>query len=269
MPRSHSRNWTRLTREERIALVRRAQQGRSKARDRLVRLCRPTVRSMARRYEGRGLPLEDLENDGVLGLLRSIPAYGPERGDDFLAFASSRIRSAILRGLAEETRMVRLPQRLAESVPRVRRAMEELRGSLGRVPTTGEVTRAVGLPRRVIARVIGYLESFPPGRPMRRIRNEDAFPPDPHGEDPGAGIDAADRHRVIERALEGLAPRQQRVLRLRWGLPGGAVTSAGGRRLTQREVAELLRLSRVTIHEIEAAGFERLERILCVRARDL
>ena len=266
MPRSHSTNWTRLPLEKRVALVRWAQQGDAKARDRLVRLCRPTVRTMAHHYEGRGLPIEDLESDGVLGLLRAIPAYDPGNGHDFLAFASPRIRAAILRGLAEEARMVRLPQHLAESVPRVRGAMADLRASLGRAPTAGEVTRAVRIPRRVVESVMEYLASFPPGRPLRRIRNEDAFPPDPHEDEVGAEIAAADRHRVIEGAIDGLDPWQQQVLRLRWGIEEGP---AGGRRRTQREVGELLRLRRRKVHEIESAGFERLERILRERARDL
>ena len=310
MPQPHSRNWTRLTPEERVALVLRAQSGNRAAKDRLVRASRRTVRAIARRYKGRGLPFEDLVDEGLLGVLRAIPLYDPGRGIDFMNFAAWRIRSAIGHGLNDESRTVRLPGYLAEKVPRVQRAIAALRQRLGRDPTPEEVSgelrppseeeaaatlaRKLGrapndrevrraLRRRpvtaeVAARVMEYLECFPPERPLRSIRREEELPPAAVPDDSGAEMDAAVLRQTMERSLGLLEPREELVLRLRWGIAGGPGSAAGsilgedarsGNRLTLQQVGDHLLLTRERVRQIEREAFGRLERLLRRRGEEL
>ena len=133
------------SRHEDTGLLRAAQKGEPRARERIVadHLC--IVRSLASRYRDIGLPFDDLVQEGSLGLLDAIDSYDPERGADFETYARFRVRRAIRNALTEKSRLIRLPKQIVERRREIERAEARLTAARGRPPTTRELGAATGL----------------------------------------------------------------------------------------------------------------------------
>lgn len=201
-------------------LLRAARRGDRGARARLVELHLPLLRSLALRYRDFGLPLDDLVQEGAIGLLEAIERYDPARGAPFEPYARFRIRRAMRNALTNQARLIRLPKHVIER----RRALERAEARLvsaGARPTPAALAAATGLSLPAV------LEARAATRPLSL--DEPLLPDGSTLESvvahPSAGNlaeGAADRDRVerLTRALTRLPARQQRILSARWGLDG-------------------------------------------------
>jgi RNA polymerase sigma factor (sigma-70 family) len=204
-------------------LLRAARRGDRGAQDRLVRGHLPLIRLLARRYQGSGLPFDDLVQEGALGLLEAIDRYDPARGSDFASFARFRIRRAMRNALTEQGRLIRLPKHVVER----RRALDRAEARLtaaGERPTLARLAAATGLPLETVlatrAATQAPVSLDAPAQPEGPAL--EAVVADPLAEDPQAGTLEREGAASLRSALAKLPPRKRRVVEARWGVAGGA-----------------------------------------------
>ena len=240
-----------LAAEERTRLERVVAAGEA-ARRRFVEANQRLVVSVARRYRGRGLDLEDLVQEGNLGLLRAIERFDPERGLKFSTYALWWIRQAIQRALDDRGRLIRLPSHAADEAARLWRMADRLAAELGGEPDAGEAARAAGLEQ---ARAVELARATL--RPVSLdavIDGDDLALGDLLASNLEEPDDALERLAVADLVRHGLAElpeRTRRVLELRFGL-------ADGPPLTLGEIGRELGVSRERVRQLEADGLRRL-----------
>jgi RNA polymerase sigma factor (sigma-70 family) len=218
-------------------LLRAARAGDRGARERVVAGNLALVRSVASRYRDYGLPLDDLVQEGAVGLLEAIEHYDPGRGPAFDAYARFRVRRAIRNALTDQARLVRLPKRIVERRRALDRAEARLAAS-GARPTTADLAAATGLSLAAVLEARGATESpvsldepvLPDGSPLV------ALLADPAAGNPETEAEAHARDELLAQAVGRLPERQRRIVRRQWGLAGGPPASA-------TQVARELRVS--------------------------
>ena len=137
-----------LTAEDEQMLARQIAQGDAQARDRMVRANLRLVVNIARSYVGKGLALQDLIEEGNLGLLRAVEGFDPDMGTRFSTYASYWIKQSIKRALINSSKTIRIPAYMVELLSKWRRATARLNEELGRMPTQEEIGRILGLPKK-------------------------------------------------------------------------------------------------------------------------
>ncbi len=242
-----------LSRDEEVALARRIEQGDLAAKERLINSNLRLVVSLARRYQGGELPLLDLIQEGIFGLIRASERFDWRRGFKFSTYATFWVRQAIERGLANTSRTIRIPVHIGQRQRRVARAERELSTRLGRAPTDEELREATGVSQaeieemRDMARAITSLD-----RPVGEDGETDLGALLPSDERlPEEEVDVALTREGIRRALEDLPPRERDVVRLRFGLDSDAPA-------TLRETGEQIGLSPEGVRRLEANALRRL-----------
>jgi RNA polymerase primary sigma factor len=250
-----------LTREEEHALARRVQRGDEHAKERLIESNLRLVVQIARRYLNRGLPLPDLIEEGNLGLIRAVEKFDAERGLRFSTYGTWWIRQAIVRALANQARMIRLPVHVELLLARYRREQQRLTQEFGRVPTTEELAAALNSTidqveelEEVVHQQPISLET-PIGDEAGRLGDMVADA----SIDPNTVLTSLFRDRAdLVTVLDDLAPNERSVLRRRFGLEGepSETLEAIGRRLG---------LTRERVRQIEAAGLRKLRSLLTAR----
>jgi RNA polymerase sigma factor (sigma-70 family) len=217
----------------------------SAARWRLVTHNLRWVVAVARRYRGSGLDLEDLIQEGTLGLVKAAAYFDPARGYRFLTYATWWIRQAIRQAIAERGRLIRLPVYVQNILVDLHRSREFLRTSLGREASISELAHQTGLTPQDTGRFLLVLDgTIHLIEEVSETLEDRSF----------SGWDRAvakDLVASIDRLLEGLRPREAEILRLRFGLNGG-------RRYTLEEIGNRYGVSRARIQQIEAATLRKL-----------
>jgi RNA polymerase primary sigma factor len=243
--------------EEIGAARRQAQVARTELIEANIRL----VLSIARRYANRGLSLVDLVQEGNIGLLRAVEKFDHRRGYKFSTYATWWVRQGITRALADQARTIRVPVHMVETQHRVSRTATQLVQALGRQPSVEEIARAADLSvERVQLAVRSALAPFSLELPVGfdgagRLADLIADESDP-GTD--ARADEVERTVSVRRALATLTPREEKVLRLRFGV--------GEREpLTLEEIGQLLSVTRERVRQIEAAALQKLRKREVVR----
>jgi RNA polymerase primary sigma factor len=252
-----------LTPEEEKTLAYRIGDGDVEARDLMVRANLRLVVSIARTFTGQGLSLQDLIEEGNLGLLRATEGFDPSMNTRFSTYASYWIRQSMKRALVNTGKMIRIPSYMVELLNKWRRTAARLHDELGRTPTPEEIGRLLGLPKKQMAII------------KRAIRVCTVTPQTDHEED-GWSMDerildsrtktpelqlgeAEDRQRVLD-LLDRLDQREATVLRMRYGLEDDAPT-------TLQEIGERLGLTRERVRQIESEALRKLsERLQARRA---
>lgn len=243
-----------LSAKEEHDLAKRIGDGDALARDHMVRANLRLVVNIARGYVGKGLGLQDLIEEGNLGLLRAVEGFDPEVGTRFSTYASYWIKQSIKRALINSAKTIRIPAYMVELLSKWRRASARLTEELGRTPTQEEVGRVLGLARKklpIIKKAIQIYNNTPQSDQTdagwslgEMVMDERLKAPDEELLD----------HDVLSTALElleGLDVREATVLRMRFGL---ADTQAH----TLKEIGTELGLTRERVRQIETEALSKL-----------
>ncbi len=254
-----SLKWTRLlTPEEEIALFQRMHQGDDKAREQLIEANLRLVLSIASQFAQKSVvPLEDLVQEGCLGLIRAVDKFDWKRGTRFSTYAVWWIRQYIVRAIAEHSRFIHLPFHLVESLAQLIAVTQRLTQELGRQPSNQEVADALGLPVERVEEMMALLS--PPLSLEAPVDEEEELVlediiPDPNTISPeDAYYRAYAREQIRAILAESLTEREWEVIKLRYGL-------LDGRTYTLDEIGQMLKISGEAVRRIEQRALEKLRR---------
>jgi RNA polymerase primary sigma factor len=225
-----------------------------RAREHLIRANTRLVVSVAKKYIGRGLPFSDLIQEGNIGLMRAIRNYDYKRGFKFSTYATWWIRQAVSRALADQGRTIRLPAYMSDQLGRIRRIQLQLHQNLGRQPSNEELGEALGMTPQKVGQILGSV-SQPVSLEAPVSEDADAelgdMLEDVNAPNPEEMVIDSMAAEEMYKLLANLPPREQEVLRLRYGLGGEEA-------MTLAEVGNRLGITRERARQLEAQAIDRL-----------
>jgi RNA polymerase primary sigma factor len=247
------RDYPLLDKAGEVALAKRIEQGDLRAKELLVNSNLRLVVSLAKRYQGRELPLLDLIQEGVLGLIRAAEKFDWRRGYKFSTYATFWIRQSIQRALGNQSRTIRLPIHIGQRERKIDAFDREFQARRGRPPTEEEIAAAIELTLAEIAEVRAVTRATTSLE--RKVGEEgqtafgDLLPAD--GPPPEEEVEAALAEQSLHRAVEQLPVKEREVLRLRYGIDGTEPVAL-------REAGRLLGVSSESVRNLEKAALRHL-----------
>ena len=229
-------------------------QGDAQARDHMVRANLRLVVNIARGYTGKGLTLQDLIEEGNLGLLRAVEGFDPEVGTRFSTYASYWIKQSIKRALINSAKTIRIPAYMVELLSKWRRANARLKEELGRTPTAEEIARILGLPKKklpIIKKAIHVYTSPPQTDQADSGWSLGEIVMDDRVRNPEEALLETDALRTALELLAELDERESTVLKMRFGLENLETH-------TLKEIGEELGLTRERVRQIETEALAKL-----------
>lgn len=242
-----------LSAEGEKELAYRILEGDSEARDQMVRANLRLVVNIARSYCAKGLSLQDLIEEGNLGLLRAVEGFDPTMNTRFSTYASFWIKQAIKRALVNTAKTIRIPTYMVDLLGKWNQSTAQLQEELGRQPAPEEVARSIGLSKKKLAIILRAL----------RISNATLAEPDENGNSvdemlldersrpPESLMVESEDRQFVRELLHGMEPREEAVLRMRYGLDDEEPK-------TLKEIGERLRLTRERVRQIENRALRKL-----------
>jgi RNA polymerase primary sigma factor len=240
--------------EEEIALARKIQRGDKKAREQMIVANLRLVVKIAREYEGLGLPLLDLINEGNIGLMKGVERYKLGKGAKLSSYAALWIKQAIRRALSNQSKTIRLPVHVVDKMSHIRKAEVKLRETFDREPTDEEIADDLGLK---VARIRLYRDaSRAPVSLDSPISFDDATSVSEHVADANAAAPFDDiirstDNKLMQEVLATLDARESRILALRFGLDNG-------RPKTLEEVGARIGVTRERVRQIQEEALQKL-----------
>ena len=246
-----------LTAQQEVDLAHRVQQGDAEAKDMMIRANLRLVVSMARSYINRGLSFQDLIQEGNIGLMRAVEKYDPDKGFRFSTYATWWIRQSLVRAIADQSRDIRIPVHMTELISRVNKTQRELNQELDREPTPEEIAERLKLPVEKINDVMRYaMDTVSLETPAGDEENSSLgdFIQDDKAISASEVLNNEYIKEQINEMLSELPPREEQIIRMRFGLDGT------GRPKTLEEVGRYCHVTRERIRQIESKALRRMHR---------
>jgi RNA polymerase primary sigma factor len=247
-----------LTAAEEVALAKRVERGDPAAKERMINSNLRLVVSIAKRYQGHGVPLGDLIQEGVIGLNRAVEKFDWRRGFKFSTYATWWIRQAVQRAVANQARTIRVPVHVHERRQKLGRTNQKLELKLGRDATNEELAEATGLS---LEHVVEALDVADASVSLNQAIGSDGDSEladlfaDDAAADPAEEAGLALQHARVRAAVEKLPERERRIIEFRYGLADGEVWSL-------EAIGKELGLTRERIRQLERNALEQLEGVL-------
>jgi RNA polymerase primary sigma factor len=247
-----------LSREEEVELARRIKEGDESARERMIRANLRLVIKIARDYEHLGLPTADLVSEGIIGLMKAVERFDPAKGGKLSTYGSWWIKQQIRRALANQGRIIRLPVHVEGKLYQLGRVEARLRNELGREATDEELAAEVNSNPRRVARLRN--SAIRPTSMDAPVGDEGSasiaeLVADERAQTPLEQLTTKVDHELIKVLLQKLPEREQRILRLRFGLDGDEDR-------TLEEVGEKFGLTRERIRQLQNEAFKKLRALM-------
>jgi RNA polymerase primary sigma factor len=250
-----------LTSEQEVQLAERIKRGDEAARERMIRANLRLVVKIAREYEGYGLPLLDLINEGNIGLMRAVEKFDPEKGGKLSTYSSWWIKQSIRRAIANQAKTVRLPIHMLDKMAKVKRVVAKLTEELGQEPSNEEVSEEMGISVKRINRIRNAgVQTSSMDAPIgddgtNRVGDLIA---DERAINPFEQLDQQTMLELLDNLVGRLPEREHNILRLRFGLDGGGERSL-------EDIGRQFGVTRERIRQLQNLALGKLRKMIEMR----
>lgn len=253
-----------LTPKEEFELAKKVKRGDKEARKQMIRANLRIVINIAKRYAYFGLPLMDLIEEGNMGLMRAVDKFNPLRGFRFSTYSAWWIRQAIGRAISDQSRLIRLPVYMGETIYKWKKANESLSQKLGRLPNDDELAKAMKVTVKKLKQVSSWVSRTSSLEAPIGEEGEDKvrdMVEDTNAESPQEKISKVMDKERISGLLDHMTERERRILDLRFGLQDE-------KQHTLAQIAKKLKVSRERIRQIEKIALKKLRKLVSVQEKE-